>query len=92
MSKGTTVIGGFIAIIIAFSSGFLFKKASTLGMLLFAFILFCCSAGIVGYMIEKSLAANRTAANPITSFDQKGAIGAGALLMGIFAIAGYMVG
>lgn len=92
MKEGTIAIGWIIAIIIAVISGWLIKTSWDFGALILAFILFCCSVAFVGSQIENLEAAKRTPSHPITSFDQKGAMGAGIIIMGIFAFIGYSIG
>jgi hypothetical protein len=80
----------FIAIIIAIFSGWLFK-IEDLGVMFVGFVLFCFSATLAGYQINKSRTAKGTSSHSILSSMPKGSMGIGAILMCIPAFIGYLI-
>jgi hypothetical protein len=90
MGKMNAFFVWFVAIIIAIFSGWLFK-IDNLAVMFFGFVLFCFSATLAGYQINKARAAKRTSSHSFMSSMPKGAMGIGAILMCIPAFIGYLI-
>jgi hypothetical protein len=90
MGKMNAFFVWFIAIIIAIFSGWLFKT-DDLAVMFAGFVLFCFSATLAGYQINKARAAKKTLSHSFTSSMPKGAMGIGAILMCIPAFIGYLI-
>ena len=90
MGKMTAFFVWFIAIIIAVFSGWLFK-IDDLAALFFGFVLFCLSATLAGYQINKARTVKQTSSHSFLSSLPRGAMGIGAILMCIPAFIGYMI-
>jgi hypothetical protein len=90
MSKMNAFFAWFIAIIFAMVSGWLFK-INDLAVIFFGFLLFCFSATIAGYQMNKARAASPASSHPLMSSMPKGAMGIGAILMCIPALVGYLI-
>jgi hypothetical protein len=80
----------FIAICIALFSGWLFK-IDDLAVMFFGFVLFCLSATIAGYQMNRARAAKQTSSHSFMSSIPRGAMGMGAILMCIPALLGYLI-
>jgi hypothetical protein len=87
MGKMTAFFAWFMAIIIAVLSGWLFK-IDDLAALFSGFVLFCLSATLAGYQINKARAAIPTSSYSVLSSLPRGAMGIGAILMCIPAFIG----
>ena len=90
MGRMNAFLAWSIAIIIALFSGWLIKSGD-LAVLFAGFVLFCFSASLAGYQIIKTRAEKRTSSHSYSSSMPKGAMGIGAILMGIPALIGYLI-
>jgi hypothetical protein len=90
MGKTNAFFVWFIAIIFAIFSGWLFK-IDDLAAIFIGFLLFCFSATVAGYQMNKARAASPASSHPLISSMPKGAMGIGAILMCIPALVGYLI-
>ena len=90
MGKTSAFFVWFIAIIIALFSGWLFK-IDDLAVMFAGFVLFCFSATLAGYQINKDRAEKGISAHSFMSSMPKGSMGIGAILMCIPAFIGYLI-
>ena len=90
MGKISAFFIWFTAIIMALISGWLFK-IEDLAIMFAGFVLFCFSATLAGYQINKMRAAKERSSDSFLSSMPRGAMGWGAIIMCIPAFIGYLI-